>query len=206
MVSYRVESTEILSLADITEKDAAFSALTPGVRTIEDYQRHIFEVPLAEEVPEEVKQVLDTAGRLCVYGWFEYIFCTVSYMIALMALECALKHRFILFYGGKFTLVKKGEHRTLETSDFERLWRVIAEEKWQLAEMKKFPPDFPGLAKWARGKGLVSEESFVRIRRGAIQLRNSLAHPSRQTVLTPGNAVGGLNITAQLINEIFSHR
>ena len=204
LVGYRGESTQILSLSAITEKDETFSALTPGIRTIEDYQRHIFEVPLAEQVPEEVKRVFDTAARLCVYGWFEYIFCTVSYMIALMALECALKHSFILFYGGKFDLIKKGEHWTLETNDFERLWRAIAEEKWQLAETKKFRPDFPGLAKWARAKGLVSEESLLRIRHGAIRLRNSLAHPARQAVLTPGNAVGGLNITAQLINEIFS--
>jgi len=204
LVGHKGESIEILSLSEITEKDKTFSALTPGIRTIEDYQRHIFEVPLAEQVPEEVRRVFDTAARLCVYGWFEYIFCTVSYMIALMGLECALKHRFILFYGGKFDLAKKGKHWTLETNDFERLWRAIAEEKWQWAEMRKFRPDFPGLARWARAKGLVSEQSFLRIRHGAIRLRNSLAHPSRKTLLTPGNAVGGLNIAAQLMNEIFS--
>lgn len=204
LVGHREESTQILSLADITEKDKTFSALTPGVRTIEDYQKHILEVPLAEQVAEEVKRVFDTAARLCIYGWFEYIFCTVSYMIALMALECALKHRFVRFYGGKFDLVKEDEHWTLETSDFERLWRTMAEQGWQFAEMKNFRPDFPGLARWARAKELVSEQSYLRIRHGAIRLRNSLAHPSRQTVLTPGNAVGGLNITAQLINEIFS--
>jgi len=205
-VGHRGESTEILSLSEITEKDRTFSALTPGVPTIEDYQRHIFEIPLAEHVPEEVKRVFDTAARLCIYGWFEYIFCTVSYMIALMALECALKHRFILSYGGKFDLVRKGGHWILETDDFETLWWAIAEEKWQLAEMKAFRPDFPGLARWARAKRLVSEETFLRIKHGAIHLRNSLAHPSRQTVLTPGNAVGGLNMTAQLINEIFSEQ
>lgn len=203
-MGHKGESIEILSLSEITEKDKTFSALTPGIRTIEDYQRHIFEVSLAEQVPEEVRRVFDTAARLCVYGWFEYIFCTVSYMIALMTLECALKHRFILFYGGKFDLVRKGERCTLETNDFETLWRAIVEEKWQLLAMKEFRPDFPSLAKWARAKELVSEESFLRIRHSAVQLRNSLAHPFRQTVFTPGNAVGILNTTAQFVNEIFS--
>lgn len=204
MVTHTGESTKILSLSEIAGKDKTFSALTPGVRTIEDYQRHIFEIPLAGQVPEEVKRVWDTAARLCIYGWFEYILCSVSYMIALMALECALKHRFILFCGGKFHLVRKGEQLTLETTHFERLWRAIVEDNWQLAEMKKFRPDFPGLAKWARAKELVGEETFLRIKHGAIQLRNSLAHPFRQTVFTPGNAVRVLNTTAQLINEIFS--
>ena len=195
----------ILSLAELIEKDKAFDALTGG-KAIEDIQRHIYEVGLASQVPEEVKRILDTAQKLCIYGWFQYIFCTVSYMIALMALESALKHRYIQFYGGKFDLVKPQEdqHWELETENYDFLWKAVVKDRWRLAEIGKFPRSFASLARWAYGKGLLTHDSFMRVTEGAVRLRNSLAHPFHQTVFTPGNAIGGINLTARLINELFS--
>ncbi len=56
---------------------------------------------------------------------------------------------------------------------------------------------------WLVDKGIVPRSELIRwdaIRK----LRNAASHPDRQSILTPGNAIGLLEGTAEQINSLFS--
>jgi len=66
----------------------------PGI-TIDSLQKNICDIQLIPSVPEEVKKVFNAAKRLYIFGYFEYYFFTISGHYAYLALESALRNRYI---------------------------------------------------------------------------------------------------------------
>lgn len=87
----------IIPFSDLLKKDETLNIF--GINTIEDLQKDIGEIQLIPAVPKEVKYVFNAAKRLYIFGYFKYYFFTISEHYALLALESALRNKYIEIYG-----------------------------------------------------------------------------------------------------------
>jgi hypothetical protein len=56
--------------------------------------------------------------------------------------------------------------------------------------------------KWLNENGAISDDQLLRWH-ATRELRNYASHPERQSIMTPGNAIGYVERTAELINNLF---
>jgi len=103
---YELKDDPILSLSKLLQKDKAFALFSKVDKngiineiTIEDVQRYICNIQLIPSVPDDTKQLFNNAKRLFIFGYFEYHFFTISQHYALLAVESALKEKYINLYG-----------------------------------------------------------------------------------------------------------
>jgi len=102
---YGLKSDPILPLSELLKKDETFSYFvkfdnySKSQITIEDLQKSVCGIQLIPYVPEEVKKVFNAAKRLYIFGYFEWYLFTISQHYAYLALESALRNRYIEIYG-----------------------------------------------------------------------------------------------------------
>jgi len=58
---------------------------------VQDYYRHVADIRLNEEVPEEVRSYMEAVKSLFAYGYFYYPFFTLAALLGTTALEMALR-------------------------------------------------------------------------------------------------------------------
>lgn len=93
------------------EKDPIFEAFKKRVGdkvepiTLEDMKDSIRDINLNKAVPEPVKKTFEISKNLYIHSYFYYPFFTVSQHYAFLALESALRNRYIeLFCKEEFSL------------------------------------------------------------------------------------------------------
>ncbi len=66
-----------------------------GKLTVEDLQTHVADIQLISQVPPDVRSTFEAAKQLYVFGYFQWRFFTVARHYACLAMEAAVKHRWI---------------------------------------------------------------------------------------------------------------
>lgn len=193
----------IKSLEQFCERDPTnefFSALT---------LEHLYECilqycSLHEGVPEDIRDYFHVVVTLYLYGWLYYPFYTLASERSLFAIEMALRKRL-----PPKRLDKKGRDRRslgdllreakdvglLRDEGFPSLEnrRANAEELNQhMAEILGRDPEPQPEAPYVD----VLIQSFP-------WLRNRFAHPNMQTILAPGQALDGLILAAEIVNQLW---
>ena len=157
-----------------------------------------------EGVPEDIRDYFHVVVSLYLYGWLYYPFYTLASERSFFAVEMALRKRF-----PPQKLDKKGRDRRslrdllteakaggmLRDEAFPSLEnrRANAEELNQhMAEILGREPESQ------------PEVPYVDVLIGTSPwLRNRFAHPDMQTILTPGQALDGLILAAEIINQLW---
>lgn len=203
-------------MSKIIEKDPTFGAfvkLSDGEATgitIEDLQTHISDIQLIPQVPEAVKRVFRTAKDLYIFGYFRYIFFTVSAHYAYLALESAIKHRYAASLGDKAILTNpKGQHHEIRPPSWERIFEFCkrySKEGWNARKIRvngeAFLSTMPSLLNWLVTNKLVSKWEQRQYEAG-VNLRHSLSHLESPSVLMPSTQP--LRSTAEKINKLYSN-
>jgi len=103
---YGLKNDPILSLSEIIKKDNILNAFVTIERngiyrklSISDLQRSICDIQLIPQVPEDVRNIFNAAKKLYVFSYFEYYFSTISQHYAFLALESALRNKYIEIFG-----------------------------------------------------------------------------------------------------------
>jgi hypothetical protein len=94
----------------------------------------------------------------------------------------------------------------LYTLAAEQLFRVVEATlayKCKALGAPELRRTFEKSIEWLVEEGVISRPESARWH-AARQLRNAASHPERQMILTPGNAIGILEIVADDINSLFS--
>lgn len=213
---YGLAEDLILPLSRIIEKDPIFGAfvkLSGGEATgitIEDLQKHISDIQLIPQVPDAVKRVFRTAKDLYIFGYFRYIFFTVSAHYAYLALESAMKHRYAASLGDKAILTNpKGHQYEIRPPSWERIFEFCKhhrKEGWSARKIRvngeAFPSTMPSLLNWLVANKLVPKWEQPQYDAG-VNLRHSLSHLESPSVFTPSAQT--LKITAEKINKLYSN-
>jgi hypothetical protein len=148
------------------------------------------------------------------YGVLCYDFFTVAHDQAQLALEFALRERFVEFHGGSARFVdKSGESHDLSTSPFTALQAELRKHaakdgEWRLAvrrtgETIRFDGMLDALLRWAR------EEELLRGQRNRAQdrlltdMRDYVAHGAGDHLLLPGDAARSISDVVEIVNQLW---
>lgn len=198
-------------LQSITEPDERQRMFGGG---LEDLHAELSTITLHDSVPENVRDLFDTAINLSLYSWYVYDFHSIADMTGFLAFEAALKAR-----AAHDPALKDKRLRALVRHALAAGWlsddRLTGREEMARGRVQDRKvreaiarADAAG-ASVGRVEEPTDEEIATESRemkivesvcRAAVSLRNALAHGER--VLAPGS-YRRLHMTADLINQLF---
>jgi hypothetical protein len=167
---------------------------------------------LAEDVPEGIRDYWERVRLLHQHGVLEYDFFSAAADLALLALEGALRRRFVDFYDGRIPVIRrrgptKGAQAVLLVRLFEQIWDGARE--WDLATpgepQRPLPTSLGSLLAWARRVKLLPGRRSRGVDQSLVKLRNWAAHPDDYSLDYPPSVARGLCQIAEYINMLWGH-
>jgi hypothetical protein len=213
---YGLPEDQVLPFSMVIEKDPILSGFVKlsgdeaKSITIEDLQRRISAVQLIPQVPDAVKRVFRIAKELYIFGYFRYMFFTVSEHYAFLALESAIKNRYVVSLGDKAILKNpKGHQQEIRPPSWERIFDFCLHhrrEGWNVHQIEVNGADFPAtmskLLDWLVANKVIPKWERPRYEAG-VHLRDSLSHLESPSVLMPSAQT--LKTTAEEINRLYAN-
>lgn len=172
--------------------------------TVEEMQEHVADIQLIPQVPDEVKNSFHWAKRLFIFGMFEHGFFTVSQHYAFLAIEAAVRHRWVAELPETLVVGHKGERCQIPKQSWEKLAEQFRARKWNFkrveVEGRPFPASQKDLAQdlWERKIITKWQQRWLD---NASRLRNSFSHREFATIVWPN--VSSLLFAAEYINYMF---
>ncbi len=160
---------------------------------------------LGPDVPEDVRDNFERVRQLHLYGVLEYEFFSAASDLAYLALEGALRVRFLSYYTDGVPIGRDAERRTLKVSSFDEV-RAAKSKRWKLAtgdEARPLPTTLRDLFAWARREQLLPGERTLVVDRALTALRNFAAHPAGYTLHMPPESARTLCAVAEIINRLW---
>jgi hypothetical protein len=167
---------------------------------------------LAEDVPEGIRDYWERVRLLHQHGVLEYEFFSAAADLALLALEGALRRRFVDFYDGRIPVIRrrgptKGAQAVLLVRLFEQIWDGARE--WDLAppgeSRRPLPTSLAALLAWARRVKLLPGRRSRGVDQSLVKLRNWAAHPDDYSLDYPPSVARGLCQIAEYVNMLWGH-
>lgn len=167
---------------------------------------------LVDDVPQGLRDYWERVRLLHQHGVLEYEFFSAAADLALLALEGALRRRFVDFYAGRVPVVRrrgptKGAEAVLLVQRFERVWEAARD--WNLSTtgepQRQLPTSLASLLAWARRVELLPGCRSRRIDQSLVKLRNWAAHPEDYTLDYPPSVARGVCQIAEYINMLWGH-
>jgi hypothetical protein len=167
---------------------------------------------LAEDVPDGIRDYWERVRLLHQHGVLEYEFFSAAADLALLALEGALRRRFVDCYDGRIPVIRrrgptKGAQAVLLVRLFEQVWEGARE--WDLAmpgePRRPLPTSLAPLLAWARRVKLLPGRRSRGVDQSLVKLRNWAAHPDDYSLDYPPSVARGLCQIAEYINMLWGH-
>lgn len=203
---FNLQSDPILSLEELLKSESR------GVFNLDTHklQTSIADIQFIPTVPENVKRTFKRAKDLFIFGYFKYEFFTISQHYAFLALEAAIKARYISSLNGVALLTdqKKTELKHeipkpayYRIEEFARNGKKLGWDKSRLlVNGKPFPFNGKELIKWLTSEHVIRKWDADRYNAG-LQLRNILSHLEEPSIHMPSART--LENVANQINYLF---
>jgi len=82
--------------------------------TIKRLEESLGKIDISPKVPEKIHEMLDFAKKICMYGYYEYEFYTLSLIYLFLLTETAIKKRFLEELPEKCILTKKTQKKIVK--------------------------------------------------------------------------------------------
>ena len=180
-----------------------------------EYLRSLVALPLSDAVDAEVAQTVARLRAVFYHGLFDYDLFTAASDLAYLAVEGALRRRFMVGYGGRVPFVHKDRTEYVEARSFDDVHEAVRRtgpyalgKGWRLAgisavEHPGFDCSFTALLTWARREGLLQGQRNRVIERALVRLRNLIAHPERFHRTHPVSAALPIRDAIEVINRLW---
>lgn len=167
---YNLKPDDILDKVNLLSIDETVNTLFKtqndhGEKLLEKLQRDIYRFQLSPDIPKEVKRVYNAAKKLYVFGYFDYYFFTISQHYTFLAVESALRNKYISIFGKPTKFI-----------NLENIIKKLVENK-------------------------VIREAEHYYYHSIKELRNSLSHLTRPTILMPNPSI--FERASFLINQLY---
>ncbi|MCV0367484.1 MAG: hypothetical protein K5798_09530 [Nitrosopumilus sp.] len=201
---YKLKNDTILSAEEITKPNPQVKAF--GLE-LESIQKSIADIQLIPKVPDDIRRVFNKVKKLFMYGYFEYEFFTIAEHYAYLALEAAIKTRYMESLKNPLVLTVPSKNLTSEMqkrTHYDIVEFCISTKGWDaksvLVNGKKFPHNGVGLLDWLEENHLIRKWEKGIFEAG-LYLRNSYSHQERHSITMPNSRI--LHVIADEINYIF---
>lgn len=153
---------------------------------------------LAEDVPDGIRDYWERVRLLHQHGVLEYQFFSAAADLALLALEGALRRRFVDFYDGRIPVIRRrGPTKGAQAV----LWDLAVPGE----PRRPLPTSLTPFLAWARRVKLLPRRRSRRVDQSLVKLRNWAAHPDDYSLDYPPSVARGLCQIAQYINMLWGH-
>ena len=201
---YGLKKDPILPFSEITKSASQIELFSHNLESLQESIAHIQLIP---KVPKEIKTIFKRAKKLFVLGYFEYELFTVSEHYAYLALETAIKTRYITSLCGKATLEipKKNLKTEMKNPTFFNIMEFCRKEKdWNVRSLRvngeEFPHNGKKLLDWLEKNHLIRKWEKG-IYEAGLLLRNYHSHPEDPSTAIPSAKL--LHVIADEINYIY---
>ena len=211
---------EIKSLDELREVDERTLRFSPfglgGKMTPEGaarFQQEVISHPdLAPGVPQRVCDCFERLRMTHAYGVLCYDFFTIAHDQAQLALEFALRERFVEFHGGTVEFRDKtGSLHQVATAPFTELQAEIRRhesDEWRLAVRRtggaiRFDGMLDSLLRWAREEELLRGQRNRTRDRLLRDMRDHVAHGAGDHLLMPVDSAQAISDVAEIINQLW---
>jgi hypothetical protein len=215
-----VVSVEIRSLDELREVDERTLAFSPfglgGKLAAQDaarFQQEAVSHPdLAPSVPQRVRDCVDRLRTTHAYGVLCYDFFTIAHDQAQLALEFALRERFVEFQGGTAQFRDRdGNAHDIVTTPFTGLQaeaRRHEEDQWRLVVRRtgghiRFDGMLDSLLRWAREEGLLRGQRNRALDPVLRIMRDHVAHGGGDHLLMPVNSARAIRDVVEIVNQLW---
>jgi hypothetical protein len=206
---FNLPSDTILPLSDIVKMDETLAAFLPAPESagMEQLQKDICSIQLIPSVPGDVKEIFQHAKKLHIYGFFHYIFFTISQHYAYLTLESAIKNRYCMSFGDTNVLTnKKGETVEMGKIDHQDVWDLCHRRGWRMEQLtingEKFAATTKDLLDWLVKSKIATEWERKLCAKG-MNFRNIMSHLTHPLVFPPSYSVRALSFVADIINRLY---
>jgi hypothetical protein len=215
-----VVSVKIKSLDELREVDERTLSFSPfrlgGKMTPQDaarFQQEAVSHPgLVPDVPQRVRDCFDRLRMTHSYGVLCYDFFTIAHDQAQLALEFALRERFVEFHGStaEFRDTAGNSHH-IATKPFRELQAEVRrheEDEWRLVVSRtggaiRFDGMLDSLLRWAREEELLRGQRNRALDRLLRDMRDYVAHGAGDHLLMPGDSAQAISDAAEIINQLW---
>jgi hypothetical protein len=159
-------------------------------------------------VPDDVRSYFATIQNLCVYAWFAYDLYAIVEFLCYTAIEMALRIRFPVQGSRKRSLrslLKEAVTKKLIKPKGFRHLRELRQIQAERLRVDRQIRKASGSQSMKSYRSPIPKTDYAEILERAIpDLRNAFAHPRKQAIVMPGQALLELKITSELINQLFT--
>lgn len=174
---------------------------------LESLQESVAHIQLIPKVPKEINTVFKRAKKLFILGCFEYELFTISQHYAYLALEAAIKIRYIMSLNNNAVLTipkKKLKHEINNPSYFDIVNFCLNNNEWRTnllyVNEEQFPYNSTKLLDWLENNHLIRKWE-KKIYKAGLDLRNYHSHLEEPSTTMPSAKL--LHVIANEINYIF---
>jgi hypothetical protein len=212
-----VKISSLDELREVDERALAFSPFGLGGKlAAEDaarfQQEAVTHPELAQGVPQRVRDCIDRLRMTHAYGVLCYEFFTVAHDQARLALEFALRERFVELQGGTAQFRDAaGITHTIATTPFRNLQAEVRkheEDEWRLMVRRtdgtvRFDGMLDSLLRWAREEGLLRGQRNRTRDRVLRDMRDHVAHGAGDHTLMPVNSARAISDVVEMVNQLW---
>lgn len=214
---YLVDIKSIDELREADERTLSFSPYglggkLPTEQAARFQQETIAQPDLAPGVPQRVRDCYDRLRTIHSYGVLCYDFFTVAHDQAQLALEFALRERFMEFHGDSAEFRDtEGNLHQLATTPFTELQSQIRkheDDEWRLVIRRTggsipFDGMLDALLRWARAEDLLHGQRNRTRDRLFRDARDFIAHGAGDHLLMPTDSARAIHDIAEIINRLW---
>lgn len=210
------------SLPDLQSPDEATLRFTPlGLATghklrpeaAAEFQQKAVDVPLADAMPDQVRDSFKRVQLLHAYGVLSYELFTAAHDLTRLIMEQALRARFMEYHGDEIPLVSKdGTPQPLAASTFNDLYHALNRGTHRKAQRLlvrdgdgtiEFKGSLNHLLVWARTEGFLDGQRNRMLEPTLVAMRNDVAHPSNYHLVMPVDSSRAIRDLAEIINRLW---
>lgn len=215
-----MEFTSLDALREADERTLRFSPLGLG-GTLDPadavrFQQEVVSHPdLASNVPARVRTCVERLRTTYVYGVLCYDLFTVAHDQAQLALEFALRERFLEFHGGSAQFRDAvGRPHDIATSPFTEMQAELRRQAgqddngWRLVVRRtgdgiRFDGMLDSLLRWAREEELLRGQRNRTRDRLLTGMRDYVAHGAGDHLLMPPDAARAISDVVEIVNQLW---
>jgi hypothetical protein len=158
-------------------------------------------VQLSAKIPQGIREMIDLAKRVFLYGYYEYDFFTLSVQYLFLVAETAAKERILcvlpedcrLTKGKKSKLVRKNCHTIYEN----------LQKRWVIEGFTEINRTFDSILKFLKAREILPQRISVQFLDSLRQLRNNAAHLTGKDALHPATVVPAFHMVIDFTNCLF---